>query len=347
MRTTTLRHIALRSIVLPVAVAALVLTTACGGDEESPETGTAAPVVPAVATSESSGSAATDVRPDYSQISYEDAESAYRQQRYGEATAMFTAYVDRKPENPWGHYMLGLSAWKSGELDLARTALERSRELDSTHVKTLLNLGRVLLDQDRAGEAKERIQEALALDSGSSEVHRMVGRVHTALGLPDEAADAYRIALVLDPGDAWAMNNLALILIRQERYEDAIGPLARAVQLRPGAPVFQNNLGIALEHSGHLEAAREAYRAAIAADSTYRKAQVSLARVEGLESDPAQLPVELGVLADAFEREVQRWREERLATVTPVVTGVATVPDSMSFVPDSVSVPEILPLPPR
>jgi hypothetical protein len=45
--------------------------------------------------------------------------------------------------------------------------------------------------------------------------------------------------------------------------------------------------------------------------------------------------VELSVLADAFEREVQRWREERIAVVTPE-TGVAVTPDSLTTVPDSI-----------
>jgi Flp pilus assembly protein TadD len=339
MRTTGLRRITNRSIVLPAAAA--IIVAACGGEEQTSQSTGTTPVAPAVAVRASSGTTAAVERPDYSQVSYETAESTYRQQRYGEATEMFAAYVERKPDNPWGHYMLGLSSWKGGELDRARAALERSRELDPSHVKTLLNLGRVLLDQNRAGEAKERVQEALALDSTSSEVRRMVGRVHTALGMPDEATDAYRTALTLDPGDAWAMNNLALILIQQERYEDAIGPLARAVQLRPGAPVFQNNLGIALERTGHIGAAREAFRAAVAADGSYRKAQVSLARVEGLEDDPTMQPVQLGVLADAFEREVQRWREERMAIVIVPDVGLASVTDSLVSVPDSIPVPEI------
>jgi hypothetical protein len=62
--------------------------------------------------------------------------------------------------------------------------------------------------------------------------------------------------------------------------------------------------------------------------------------VQGIEDDPSMLPVELGALADAFEREVQRWREDRMAVVTPEI-GLAVTPDSLTTVTDSV------PLPPR
>jgi tetratricopeptide (TPR) repeat protein len=340
MHTATMHHTTvLRAASIPLAAFALALTTACGDDRASgtrtPESPT---VAPAVAVTESSGTETGAGRVDYSNITYETAESAYTERRYDDATAMLEAYVQRKPENPWGHYMLGLSAWKAGDLEDARLALERSHELDPTHVKTLLNLGRVLLDQDRAGEAKERIEAALALDSTSGEVHRMLGRVHSALGMPAEAIESYRVALTVDPTEVWAMNNLALIYIQQERYADALGPLARAVQLRPGAPVFQNNLGIALERTGHIGMAREAFLAAIAADSSYAKARVSLERVQGIEDDPSMLPVELSVLADAFEREVQQWREERMAVVTPEI-GLAVTPDSLTTIPDSVLLP--------
>ena len=60
-------------------------------------------------------------------VSLSEAETAYRDKRYSDATKLFSTYADQHPNNPWGHYMLGLSAWKSGELDLAESAFVRSR----------------------------------------------------------------------------------------------------------------------------------------------------------------------------------------------------------------------------
>ncbi|MGH7544765.1 MAG: hypothetical protein ACREKI_01120, partial [Gemmatimonadota bacterium] len=40
-------------------------------------------------------------------VTFEEAESLYRERRYGEAVEFFAAYVERVPENVWGHYMLG------------------------------------------------------------------------------------------------------------------------------------------------------------------------------------------------------------------------------------------------
>ena len=53
-------------------------------------------------------------------VTYEDAEAAYTAGRYNDAVVMFSAYTDRKPENVWGEYMLGLSSWKAGDPQRAR-----------------------------------------------------------------------------------------------------------------------------------------------------------------------------------------------------------------------------------
>ena len=238
-------------------------------------------------------------------VSFATAESTYNDRRYREATSMFEVYVQRRPDNAWGHYMLGLSAWKAGELGVSRTAFERSLEIDPKHVKSLINLSRVLLEQEQPKEALARINTALEIDSASAEVHRVAGRVHTALGDRDAAIASYRVALSLDSTDVWSMNNMGLILIQQGRFDEALPPLARAVQLKPGSPVFQNNLGVALERTGHFALARETYQAAIAADSSYAKASVSLARVTGLTDDPSAEPLELAQLAEQFATEIR------------------------------------------
>jgi Tfp pilus assembly protein PilF len=241
---------------------------------------------------------------------FASANAAYTQRKYGEAVEEFEGYVLRHPDNAFGHYMLGLSAWKGGDLKRARQALERSLEIDSTSVKTLLNLGRVLLDEGKATEAEPPIRAALALDPESGEVHRMLGRVQSALGQVDSAEASYLAALSIEPKDSWSMNNLGLLLIEQGRYEDAVMPLARAVELRPDAPAFANNLGLALERTGHPGSAAMAYRSALAADSTYAKAALSLARVEGMNDET---PIDVAQLATEFSDSLQSAARLRVA----------------------------------
>ena len=296
----------LRAMGFDVASFAVITTSACGDAVELKEVGNVTtPSTTAVApTSDASVGTVTPEKP-VVRVSLSDGEQLYKEKRYDEATELFAVFVDQHPNNPWGHYMLGLSAWKAGDLDRAESAFVRSLELDPKHVKTLLNLTRVHLDQGRPKDARERVTAALALDSSSVEGYRLLGRVRAALNQPNEAIAAYRVALSRNPEDVWSMNNMGLLMIQQGRHDEALGPLARAVQLDSTVAVFHNNLGIALEHTGRYTLAAQAYKAAVVADAGYTKAKLSLARVEGRKEDPSVVPVELTTLAESFDREIR------------------------------------------
>ena len=319
---------------LPAPLLALVGFIALAGcgrsdkpDTQSASAGANTPVVSAVSstTTDSSG-VAVEAEP----VTYERAESTMSSGDYSEATRLFSLYIESNPENAWGHYMLGIAAWKNGDHDRALSAFDRSLELDASHRKSMFNSGRVLLEMGRAQEALERIEKALAQEPTSNEGLRLLGRARYQLGKVDDAIDAYRRALVIDESDVWSMNNLGLIYIDQDRSEEALGPLARAVQLKSNAPVFQNNLGVALERSGHPVAAAKAYEAATAVDSTYKKAAVGLARVTGGGQQPESEPVDLSTLAQQFLSEIEDWRES-----VPDGDSTASVSDSAVSVNDS------------
>jgi len=303
----------------PVVVAALIgpFTVACDGPDRTPRATRASsvPATPASATTEESGTLTppvVDAAAAPAKVTYADAESAFQRRRYAEAAELFANYTASQPDNAWGHYMYGLSAWKSGAHERALEQFDEALRLDPNHRKSLLNSGRVLLETSRPQEALSRIERALAIEPLSSEGLRLLGRARNELGQMPEAIDAYQRAISLDERDVWAMNNLGLIYIQQGRSDEALPPLARAVQLRSSAPVFQNNLGMALERSGHTAAARHAYASAIESDSTYAKAAASLTRLGGPVDDTVAdsgQTVDLAAFAREFQAEIERWRD--------------------------------------
>ena len=219
-------------------------------------------------------------------VTFEMADSAYRDRRYDDAVALFTSYTEGRPSNPWGFYMLGLSAWKSGDPVTAESAFVQALTLDPTHVKSHLNLSRVLLETEQPDSALGHIETAIQLDSTSSEPVRLQGRAFEALGKTDDAILAYQRAVQLDSTDVWALNNLGALYIGLERFAEAIEPLRIAVQLNDKTAVFHNNLGMALERTGQYRAAEEEYRAAVAIEGTYGKAVTNLQRVQQLKEVP-------------------------------------------------------------
>jgi tetratricopeptide (TPR) repeat protein len=224
-------------------------------------------------------------------VSFGDGQTAYQARKYSDATAIFDRYTTERPANAWGHYMLGLSAWKSGDLAKSEQAFEKALSVDPQHVKSLVNLSRVLIEQKRHDKAVERLSRAAEIDPESTEVYRLLGRTYHTKGKTDEAVSAYRHAIELNELDAWSMNNLGLVFLETGRADEAVPLLTKAAELRPEVPVFQNNLGMALEHTGRFKAAAAAYKAAVAADPGYDKAKRNLERVEAVHGDSEETEI--------------------------------------------------------
>jgi Flp pilus assembly protein TadD len=212
-----------------------------------------------------------------------EGEAAYFSGNFADASLAFEQYTTQHPDRAWGHYMLGLSSWKAGELEKAEKAFDESLRIDPNHVKSLVNRGRVLIELNRSGEALGSLAVAADLDPQSSAVHRLLGRAFAAQGRSDEAEDAYRTAIELDPRDSWSMNNLGLLLLEQGRAPHAVPLLQQAIEIRGDVPAFHNNLGMALEHTGRFRQAAMAYTEALTVDPAYEKAKRNLARVEAVK----------------------------------------------------------------
>ena len=305
-------------VVVPFALAA------CGGD--TAEARPAHSGTPSVTAQPPEGSAAGHMTPagassstarvDRSKmtvttaVTYENADDVFKAGHYPEAAAMFESYVASNPENAFGFYMLGLSTWKAGDFSRAEGAFDTAIKLDSTFVKSYFNSARVLLDMKRAPEALERIEKGLSLDSTSGDGLRLEARALAQSGNVDSAMATYRRLLVINDEDVWGLNNLGVLLLDSGDFQGALGPLARVVQLKPTAPLFQNNFGMALERSGYPVAAKHAYEAAVRDDSTFTKAVTNLQRLRGIVTDSTAVDdVNPQDLAEQFRQRVKTWKD--------------------------------------
>ena len=213
-------------------------------------------------------------------VAFADGEAAFKAGKYDDAKAIFERYVEQRPKNPWGHYMLGLSAWKKGDAMGAEKAFEDALVIDPSHVKTLLNESRLFIEQKRHDDAIDRLTRAAAVEPESMVVYRLLGRTYQAKGDTGEAMKAYAKAIEVNDLDAWSMNNLGLLLMDTQQFDEAVAWFTKAVDVRPSVPSFHNNLGMALEHTGRFRAAAGAYSDALTMDPGYAKAKRNLARVE-------------------------------------------------------------------
>ncbi|MBU8870367.1 MAG: tetratricopeptide repeat protein [Gemmatimonadales bacterium] len=241
-------------------------------------------------------------------VTYDLSEQKYLAGDFEEAADLFALYTEQHPGNAWGHYMEGLSNWKAGDPEVSEKAFIAALEIKPDHLKALVNYGRILLEMDRADEARIQLEAALEIDPLSVDANRVLGRAYHNLGLQEEAAASYRAALAIKIDDVWSLNNLGLILIEQERFEDALPPLAKAVQLNQNIACIQNNLGVALERSGYIQGSTLAFERALAADQQYAKAEKSLERIKAMEvaADGPVRNLNLDLIAASFTTDQVR-----------------------------------------
>lgn len=309
----------LRWIAAGLAVAAFALTAACEREQNIAERGddsaklitvAAAPPMSQAAIPLEEASIATlapdtgDALPEAPPVTYDHALSVFRAGRFGEAIDLFVRYVEREPTNPWGHYMLGIAAWKARHLDLAEAHLLESVLIEPGHAKGRVNLARVLIELGQPVEAERHATVAEALAPGSVAAKRTLARALAEAGDLEAALAKYDEALWLDPEDRWSLNNLGYLLIQQGRHEDAIGPLALAARIDSTNATFQNNLGSALEGAGHAVAALQAYRAAETLDANHSKATQSVRRLLAIVDPKATPEVDAAALAQAYLDEL-------------------------------------------
>jgi protein O-mannosyl-transferase len=83
----------------------------------------------------------------------------------------------------------------------------------------------------------------------------------------------------VNPNVAFAHNNLANILLKHERVDEAIEHFDKALELDPGDAKAQNNLGLALVKLGRLDEAEPHYRKAVELNPRYFKAYENLGAV--------------------------------------------------------------------
>jgi len=103
----------------------------------------------------------------------------------------------------------------------------------------------LLLDAGRYAEAlivyKEALKEDGVLDGKKrSRIFNNIGYCHYKLDDLDAAIDYYRQALEIDTDYAVCLNNMAVVLMNQKRYKDALPYLERADLIQKNVKILFN-----------------------------------------------------------------------------------------------------------
>jgi len=203
------------------------------------------------------------------------------------AARFFSGYGETERSEAWledAKSIVGQTAWLRAAASLTWQAGELSRSLELWR--------EVLSREPLAGDANEIVPsliEALEGEDAALEFvcaaterfpHsypiRAIRTEWASRQAPDVAEKAVRELLETYPKDPWARRELAIALMRQHRYDEAIEEATLAEQLDPVSPVAQTIIGRVHYQRNELESAKEAYRRSLSNSIDYDHAMDEL-----------------------------------------------------------------------
>ncbi len=149
--------------------------------------------------------------------------------------------------SPEGNYDLGKAYEHIGDHDTAIKCFERAISLGDNSSVVRYRLGRLLAtDDERREEAVERLMEAVDKGSRDAQILALLARSLHKLGCADEAEPYFNEALKKDKKvrNAQLRNWYGLFLLEAKNdYEGAYSFLRQALDMKPSAPLFANDVG--------------------------------------------------------------------------------------------------------
>ncbi len=191
----------------------------------------------------------------------------FRQQRAADSLAAFTDAATLR--NPAADELTTVASDYILLKDYAdaRRWLTLATKTDPANVNAWYLLGRTDYNLDLAEEAKQAFVTCLHLQPGNVKARYNLGLAEERLRHPEDALAAYREAIALEAQlpaaqlphrDSQPYLDLGMLLLQQEKPQEALDPLTAAVQLATANPLAHQQLALALEKLGrYKEAAAE------------------------------------------------------------------------------------------
>jgi tetratricopeptide (TPR) repeat protein len=159
---------------------------------------------------------------------------------------------------------LGLVRAAVGDVDGARAAFARAREIDPRDAAPVINLARLERSRGALAEARTLLEQALALDEAQGDAWLAYGVVLSELG-PQHAAAARAAILrasrsLPDDAEPWAAQGA--LDLQESKWRDAVESFREAIRRAPNHAGARANLGVALAQSGDRRGALRAFQEA-------------------------------------------------------------------------------------
>jgi len=177
-----------------------------------------------------------------------NAAEALREHRVAAARSFLAELHHLAPGDPDVNYVFGVCASQSGDWESANKYWQKAIDIDPRHVGALMELGRIALRENRAGEAAAYFRRAIDAQPGSWPPHAMMAQALTMQGQYSGAVDEADRALGLGSGYATAVEPLLAEALAKE------GDKPRAINVLRSYPKDRSDSAKVQEFLKSLEA---------------------------------------------------------------------------------------------
>jgi len=187
--------------------------------------------------------------------------TAYGFHRAGDlakAAELYREVLRAEPSNINALYLFGLIHFQRGEFSQAEIQMGEALKHNPGFLDAWRSRAAALTRLERAEEALDCYDRALALKPDSGEVWNNRGNVLLSIRRPREALASFDRAAALLPGNAHVWNNRGNALAELKRFDDALQDYNRSLALAPDEAGILNHRAIALlEAKRYGEASRD------------------------------------------------------------------------------------------
>lgn len=235
----------------------------------------------------------------------------FAQQRFGEAEALLTQYVQHSSGEPRVWNWLGVAQFAQKRYEAAAKSFTRCTELGQPDLDVLTNLGAAQFLSEQFDEARRSLTRALERDPNNARAQLFLARIALHEGDSARAEQCFRAAASSAAPDAVALFHYGVFLLQERRLDEARAQLERSIALDPNYASAHNTLGLVLQRVGdkpgaqrHLARFKELTDVSVGADRQ-RMRITALLRATYRELEDGNLEAALSAALEAAEQGPQ------------------------------------------
>jgi tetratricopeptide (TPR) repeat protein len=173
-----------------------------------------------------------------------------------------------RAKDPRYQYNVGLVHLNRGNLDEAITYLKRSLAINPNYYLALNAMGLAHFMKGNLQQASDYMERCLAINPTFPEARNNLGMVYQEQGFLDKAQQEFRVAAADKNYEARELPyyNLARLYFNQEKYQDALDHVQKAIDLNKNFAMASNLKGTIHERLNQLDEAIESYTHAVKTD---------------------------------------------------------------------------------